>query len=132
VYERFDRNYDVMANVNGLLAEVAAVEGNNQVAERYLMNSYIHLIEVKEPSYYNLTNVTQGLSALYTRKADFEKALYYQKKKEEFNQKKFDQAQRAQANKLEAQYENKRLIADIRDSEQRPSNRRIQLYLLAG
>lgn len=132
VYERFDRNYDVMANVNGLLAEVAAIEGNNQVAESYLMNSYIHLIEVKEPSYYNLTNVTQGLSDLYTRKGDFEKALYYQKKKEEFNQKIFDQAQMAQANKLEAQYENKRLIADIRDSEQRASNRRIQLYLLAG
>ncbi|TYR34730.1 hypothetical protein FXV77_14770 [Sphingobacterium phlebotomi] len=132
VYERFDRNYDVMANVNGLLAEVASIEGNGQVAESYLMNSYIHLIEAKVPSYYNLTNVTQGLSDLYARQGDSQKALYYQKKKEEFNQKIFDQARMAQANKLEAQYENKRLMAEIRDAEQRASNRRIQLYLLAG
>lgn len=132
VYEKFDQNYDVMANVNGLLAEVASVEGNNQVAERYLMDSYIHLIEAKDPSYYNLTNVAQGLSDLYSRNGDLRKALLYQKKKEEFNQQIFDQAQMAQTNKLEAQYENKRLMADIRDSEQRANNRRVQLYLLVG
>ncbi len=132
VYEKFDRNYDVMANVNGLLAEVAALQGNIRVAESYLMNSYIHLIEAKEPSYYNLTNVTQGLSDLYSRTGDFEKALLYQKKKEEFNQKIFDAAEMMQANKLEVQYENKRLVADIKESEQRALNRRIQLLLLGG
>lgn len=132
VYEKFDKNYDIMANVNGLLAEVATLRGNDQAAEQYLMNSYIHLTESKEPSYYNLTNVAQGLSNLYSKTDNFQKALLYQKKKEEFTQKIFDEAEMVQANKLEVQYENKRLIADIKESDQNALDRRIQLLLLGG
>lgn len=132
VYESFDKNYDVMGNVDGLLAEVALMQGNAQVAESYLMNSYIHLMEVQDPSYYTLYNVAQGLSNLHSKLGDFEKALFYQKKKEEFNQKIFDETEMMQTRKLEAQYENKRLLSDIRESKQKAQSRRTQLFLLAG
>src|SRR5690606_20513159 len=132
VYEPFDKNYDIMGNVDGLLAEVALMQGNAEVAESYLMNSYIHLLEVQDPSYYTLYNVAQGLSNLHSKQGDFEKALFYQKKKEEFNQKIFDETEMMQTRRLEAQYENKRLLSDIRESKQKAQSRRTQLFMLAG
>lgn len=132
VYEPFDKNYDIMGNVDGLLAEVASMQGNTQRAESYLMNVYINLLEVQDPSYYTLYNVAQGLSNLHAKNGDFEKALLFQKKKEEFTQKIFDETEMMQARKLEAQYENKRLLSDIRESKQKAQSRRTQLFLLAG
>lgn len=132
VYEPFDKNYDIMGNVDGLMAEVASMQGNTQLAESYLMNSYIHLQEVKDPSYYTLQNIAQGLSDLHAKKGNYERALFFQKKKEEYNQKIFDEAEMMQTRKLEVQYENKRLLNDIHESKLKAQNRRIQLFLLGG
>ncbi|NQD69422.1 hypothetical protein HP439_01620 [Sphingobacterium shayense] len=132
IYLIHDRSYLIMGNVNGLLAEVAKVRGNDQVAESYLMDSYIHLRASKAPSYYALANVTQGLSDFYSERNDFEKALFYQKKKQEFEQKIFDEAEMRQTKRLETQFENKQLQAQIQVAQDRESQRRIQIVLLIG
>ncbi|MGH2622951.1 MAG: helix-turn-helix transcriptional regulator, partial [Sphingobacterium sp.] len=79
-----------------------------------------------------LSNVAQGLSDLFNQIGDYQQALFYQKKKQEYTQKEFDQAEMQQANKLEAQFENKRLLNDIQESRQKALNRMIQLILLTG
>ncbi|MGO1245392.1 MAG: hypothetical protein ACTMH4_15030, partial [Sphingobacterium sp.] len=131
-YLMHDRNYLIMGNVNGLLAEVAKKRGNDLAAESYLMDSYIHLNAAKAPSYYALANVTQGLSDFYNNRDDFEKALFYQQKKQEFNQKIFDEAEMRQAKRLETQFENSRLQAEIQIGKDRERQRRIQVILLIG
>ena len=132
VYERFDRDYQIMANVNGLYAEVALLNGNSDLAERYLLDSYENLNKAEVPAYYSLSNVAQGLSDLFSQMGDYAQALFYQKKKQEYTRKEFDQTEMQQANKLEAQFENKRLLNDIEESKQKALNRRIQLLLLTG
>lgn len=127
-----DKNYVIMGNVNGLLAEVASLQGNSQMAEAYLMDSYIHLTEVTTPSYYTLSNVAQGLSDLHRKRGDYEKALFYQKKKEGFNDKIFNEKQMLEAKKLEAQYENKRLLEDIKLTSEKARGQKVQNILLAG
>lgn len=132
VYEKFDRNYEIMANVNGLSAEVALLNGDTDLAQQYLLDSYENLNKADVPSYYSLSNVAQGLSDLFSQLGDDHQALFYQQKKEEYTRKEFDQTEMLQANKLEAQFENKKLLNDIQESEQKALNRRIQLILLAG
>ncbi|HWV73932.1 MAG TPA: hypothetical protein VN040_19565 [Pseudosphingobacterium sp.] len=127
-----DKNYVIMGNVNGLLAEVASLQGNSQMAEAYLMDSYIHLTALAAPSYYTLSNVAQGLSDLHRKRGDYEKALFYQKKKEGFNNKIFNETQMLAAKKLEAQYENKRLLEDIKLTSEKAKNQQMQNILLTG
>lgn len=131
-YEAFDHNYDIMSNVNGLLAEVASARGDLPTAEMYLLRSYTRLNQLKQPSYYNLVNVSQGLIDLYTKTGELAKALDFHKKKEEYTQEIFDASQIEQANKLESLYENKRLATVIHEAEQAAINRRIQMGLLAA
>lgn len=127
-----DKNYVIMGNVNGLLAELANLQGNSQMAEAYLMDSYIHLTALATPSYYTLSNVAQGLSDLHRKRGDYEKALFYQKKKEGFNDKIFNETQMLAAKKLEAQYENKRLLEDIKQTSEKAKSQQVQNILLAG
>lgn len=131
-YLMHDRNYLIMGNVNGLLAELAKAQGNAHAAESYLMDSYIHLSAAKAPSYYALANVTQGLSDFYSNREDFEKALFYQGKKQEFNQKIFDEAEMRQVKRLETQFENSRLQAEIQMGKDRERQRQIQVILLVS
>lgn len=127
-----DKNYVILGNVNGLLSEVASLQGNSQLAEHYLMDSYIHLSEAPTPSYYTFSNVAQGLSDLHSKRGDYKKALFYQKKKEEFNDKIFNESQMLQAKKLEAQYENDKLLEDIKLATQKAESQKMQSLLLAG
>lgn len=127
-----DKNYTLMGNVNGLLAELAKLQGKDQLAESYLMDSYIHLMEASAPSYYTLSNVAQGLSDLHNKRGDFKKALFYQKKKETFNNKIFDERKMLQTRKLEAQYENDKLLEDIKTAAQRAESQKMQKFLFAG
>jgi len=127
-----DKNYTIMGSVNGLLAEVASLQGNDQLAEAYLMDSYIHLTETTAPSYYTLAHVAQGLSDLHRKRGDYEKALFYQKKKEQFTDTIFNETQMLQTKKLEVQYENKKLLEDIQLSAQKARNQKTQNLLLAG
>lgn len=132
VYQPFDKRYEIMGNVNGLLAEVASMRGADERAERFLMDSYTHLMEVKTPSYYTLSNVAQGLSDLHARRGNHRQALFYQKKKEAFNQRVFNEAEMLNARRLEAQYENEKLIEDVKAAEQTAKSRRMQSWLLGG
>lgn len=127
-----DKNYTIMGSVNGLLAEVASLQGNDQLAEAYLMDSYIHLTETTAPSYYTLAHVAQGLSDLHQKRGDYEKALFYQKKKEQFTDTIFNETQMLQTKKLEVQYENKKLQEDIQLSTQKAKSQKTQNLLLAG
>lgn len=130
VYAEFDHNYDIMANVNGLLAEVASARGNLKSAEHYLLDSYVRLTELSQPSYYNLINVTQGLIDLYTKTGELEEALKFHQQKEEFSKQLFNESQVEQANKLESYYENERLTIKMREAEAAARNRRIHVILL--
>jgi len=132
VYQPFDKSYEIMGNVNGLLAEVASIRGADERAESFLMDSYIQLTAVETPSYYTLSNVAQGLSDLHARRGNHKQALFYQKKKEEFNQRIFNEAEMLNARRLEAQYENKKLVEDIKSAEQTAKSRRVQSWLLGG
>ena len=132
VYQPFDKSYEIMGNVNGLLAEVASMRGADERAESFLMESYIQLTSVETPSYYTLSNVAQGLSDFHARRGNHKQALSYQKKKEEFNQKIFNEAEMFNAKQLEAQFENKKLMEDIDAAEQKAKSRRLQSFLLGG
>lgn len=127
-----DKNYTITGNVNGLLAEIASLQGKSQLAEAYLMDSYTHLTEAATPSYYTLSNVAQGLSDLHNKKGDYKKALFYQKKKEAFNDTIFNESKMLQAKKLEAQYENNKLLEGIKTADQRAKSQKMQKLLLAG
>lgn len=131
-YQLHDKSYEIMGNVNGLLSEVATLRGQDEQAERFLMDSYIRLTEVETPSYYTLSNVAQGLSDLYARRGDHRQALFYQQKKEAFNQQIFNEAEMLNTRRLEAQYENKRLLEQVEAAEQMARNRRMQNWLLGG
>lgn len=132
VYQPFDKSYEIMGNVNGLLAEVAGMRGSDEQAERFLMDSYINLMEVETPSYYTLSNVAQGLSDFHARHGDHKRALFYQQKKEEFNQRIFNEAEMLNARRLEAQFENEKLVEDIKAAEQTAKSRRVQSWLLGA
>src|SRR5690606_36301031 len=105
-YRPYDKSYEIMGNVNGLLSEVASMRGDDERAESFLLESYIQLMEVETPSYYTLSNVVQGLSDLYARRGNHRQALFYQQKKEEFNQRIFNEAEMLTTRRLEPQYEN--------------------------
>uniref|UniRef100_F4CFN2 HTH luxR-type domain-containing protein n=1 Tax=Sphingobacterium sp. (strain 21) TaxID=743722 RepID=F4CFN2_SPHS2 len=127
-----DKNYTITGNVNGLLAEIASLQGKSRLAETYLMDSYTQLTKAATPSYYTFSNVAQGLSDLYAKRGDFKKALFYQKKKEVFTNKIFDERKMLQAKKLEAQYENSKLSEDIKIAAQKADSQRTQNLLLTG
>src|SRR5690606_18102901 len=127
-----DANYTLRGNINGLLSEVATLQGNDRQAEAYLMDSYIHLTEASTPSYYTLTLVAQGLSDLHRKRGDYEKAWFYQQRKERFTDTLFNETQMLQTKKLEAQYENQKLLADIQRNAQKARSQKIQNLLLAG
>src|SRR3546814_10940013 len=89
-------------------------------------------MEVETPSYYTLSNVAHGLSDLHARRGNHKQALLYQKKKEEFNQRIFNEAEMLNAKRLEAQYENRKLVEDVKAAEQTAKNRRVHSWLLGG
>ena len=131
-YQLYDKSYEIMGNVNGLLSEVAKLRGDDRRAESFLMDAYIGLTEAETPSYYTLSNVAQGLSDLYARRGNHRQALFYQQKKEAFNQQIFDEAEMMNTRRLEAQYENTRLLEQVEAAEQMARNRRMQNWLLGG
>ena len=61
------------------------------------------------PDYYTLASISEALSQLYQNNNNFEKALFFKKQKEQYNDKIYDQNQQEQTHKLEAHYENNRI-----------------------
>ena len=76
-----------------------------------------------------MASSSEALSQLYQNNNTFEKALFFKKQKEQYNDKIYDQNQQEQTHKLEAQYENKRIKSEIEVVKEREKNRRIQNYL---
>ncbi|GAA4779040.1 LuxR C-terminal-related transcriptional regulator [Olivibacter ginsenosidimutans] len=127
-----DLNYLIHGNVNGLLAELETHNGNYKQAEIYLQDSYVHLAEAELPQYYALTQVTEGLSRLYEKIGQDQKALSFLRKKEMYNSKLFDQNQIVQSHKLEAQYENQRILLEMKNIKAQQQSRKIQNILYAS
>jgi len=127
-----DLNYLIRGNVNGLLSELAMSNGHYKQAEIYLQDSYIHLSEGELPQYYALTQVTAGLSRLYEQMGQYQKALSFLKKKEMYNNKLFNHNQIIQSHKLEAQYENQRILLEMKNIKAQQHSRKIQSILYAG
>ncbi len=130
--EHQDVNYQIRGNVNGLMAELAKQTGNYDQAETLLLDAYQQTNKAMSPSSYSLMQIANGLSQLYERKGQYEKALYYIKQKEAQNNKIFDQNQVVQAQQLEAKYENKAMRAEMEAVKEREQNRKIQNLLFLG
>jgi len=130
--DKQDFNYLIRGNVNGLLAELAMNKGNYNQAELYLQDSYVHLSAATQPQYYALVQVTEGLSQLYENQGQYEQALSFKKKKENYNNKLFDHNQVLQSHKLEAQYENKQILLEMKNIKAQEQGRKIQQLLYAG
>lgn len=132
VAHSFDKSYEIQGNVNGLLSEIAMMQGNTQDAESFLMDSYLHLKKAAVPAYYTLANVAQGLTQLYEHNGDYKKALFYQKEKLAFKDSVFNQASLQQVKKLEAQFENQRLSEALKTAAKEAKAKRTQNLLLWG
>src|SRR5690606_32213933 len=76
--------------------------------------------------------VTKGLSDFYKARGNFEKALNYLSQKQEYDLKIFDEATMRQTKRLERQFENKQLQAEIRGSRDREKQRQIQIIMLVS
>ena len=124
-----DASSSVKANADGLLAQLAIRQGDFNKAEKLLVDAYSDMEKQSSPDYHTLASISEALSQFYQNNNNFEKALFFKKQKEQYNDKIYDQNQQEQTHKLEAQYENKRIKSEIEVVKEREKNRRIQNYL---
>lgn len=127
-----DFNFQIRGSVSGLLSELAIAAGDLEGAEAYLLDSYRQMSGAAAPSYYALQQTAEGLSRLYERQGDFERALWFRKKREEFSNEVFDRQQIRQSHSLEAAFKNKELTQQMAIVEERARSRRVQNFLYAG
>lgn len=120
---------EVKASSLGLLSEYALRNGNNALAEMYLLEAYDLMKADKDPYYYTLTNITQSLSNFYKKQGNFEKALDFQKEVTEYTNKNFNQEQALSAQKLEIQFETEKKNNEVKILKEREASRKVQNYL---
>lgn len=130
--ENLDFDFQIRGNVNGLMAELASQAGDLNRAEEYLLDAYRQINAAKSPPNYSLMQITNGLSQLYERMGRYDKALHYSKLKEKYSNHIFDEDQIIQAQRLEAQYENKAILAEMEVVKERERNRKVQNLLFLG
>lgn len=128
----FDKSHEIRSNINGLLSEIAIQQNDYTKAEQLLLEAYNHLKTAASPSFYALSNISNGLSNLYERIGKHEQALFFLKEKQQADYVFFNQAQALQATKLEAQYENNRLTESIKLVEQKAQSQRMLNLLMIG
>lgn len=130
--EKFDKSYEIQGNINGLLAEIAIRKNDSMEAEQLLLEAYNHLKNAPSPSFYALSNISNGLSNFYEKNGKPEQALFFLKEKQQYDQVFFNQEQTHQTTKLEAQYENQRLIENVKLVEQKAKSQKTLNILLTG
>lgn len=120
---------EVKASGLGLLSEYALRNGNNALAETYLLEAYDLMKTDQDPYYYTLTNITQSLSNFYKKQGNFEKALDFQKEVTEYSNKNFNQEQALNAQKLEIQFETEKKDNEVQILKEKEASRKVQNYL---
>lgn len=130
--EALDFDFQIRGNVNGLMAELASQAGNLNRAEEYLLDAYRQVSTAKSPPNYSLMQITNGLSQLYEQMGRYAEALRYSKLREKYNSLIFDENRVIQAQRLEAQYENKAILAEMEVVKEREKNRKVQNLLFLG
>ncbi len=98
-------NQQLQAANYGILSDLALLDNNPEKAEKYLLQAQATLL-TQQPVYYPLmSKIAYELANLYEQQGKLSKALEYQKKLTEYNNKLFDQDQAETARKLEAEYQ---------------------------
>jgi Tetratricopeptide repeat len=122
---------EVIASSLGILSEYARRDNNHALEEQYLLDAYAVMKTEDPPYYYTMINVVKGLSLLYKRIGDFQRALEYQEKVTEYSNKNFSEKQAQNAQKLEIQYETEKKDNEMRILKEREKSRMLQNYLYA-
>lgn len=98
-------NHNHVASANGLLAEIALQNGNNEEAKKHLITA------LAESEYDDVTDpqiklsIFENLSQLFQNENNYKDAIFYQKKYIETFKHIYDQKNAALGKKLEIQYE---------------------------
>jgi DNA-binding CsgD family transcriptional regulator len=122
-------NQEVIASSLGILSEYAKRDGNDALAENYLLEAY-KVMKTEQPLYYyTMINVLQGLSLFYEQKHNYKKAVDFQKEITQYSNENFNQEQALNAQKLEIQYETEKKDTEMRILKEREQSRRMQNYL---
>lgn len=98
-------NHDHVASANGLLAEIALQNGDQETAKRYLLTALAEseYDKVADPTI--KLSIFENLSRLFENENNFKEAIFYQKAYLETFKQIYDQKNTALGKKLELQYE---------------------------
>lgn len=129
VLKNTPNSQDVVASSLGILSEYAQREGNEALAENYLLEAYQVMKTDQNPANYTMINVVQALSALYAAKGNYRKALEFEKEVTVYNKKNFNQQQALNTQKLEIQYETEKKNSEMQILKEQEKSRRLQNYL---
>lgn len=122
----------VIASCYGILSDIAMMQNNAKLAENYLNNAYSIMLTEEKPYYYTMINIVRGLSNLYKYNGDYKKALEFQEKVTEYNNKLFNQSKAEKVKKLEAQYESKKKDQEMIVLQERTKSHKRQQLLYFG
>ena len=119
-------------NVYGIKSGFAKKEGNQALAEQYLLQGLAQLVS-SNGNYYRLEYVVnKDLADLALQKSDVKAALSYQQRAEELLKKSFNEQQLFNAQKLEVQYETEKKDKELQLLKEREAFSRKQNYLYGG
>ncbi|MGQ7854575.1 helix-turn-helix transcriptional regulator [Pedobacter sp. WC2501] len=123
---------EIRASSLGILSEYAKRDKNLVMTEGYLQESYSIMKSQQSPYYYTLINIVTALATFYEQNGNYVKALEFQKKATEYNNKLFDQKQALNAQKLEVQYETEKKNNEVKLLKQSEKYAQQQKYLYFG
>lgn len=128
-----DFNYELRANVLGIRSQIALEEKQFDQAEFYLRAALSKLShESKRPAYYTLFNIVNGLEELYKETGDYKNALYFADQKLHYQKKMFDESTAGNIRSLEAKFENEKIANQLKVSEDKSEQRKVQNYMLTA
>lgn len=98
-------NHDHVASADGLLAEIALKNGNQEEAKKHLLSALVEseYDKVTDPNI--KLSIFENLSQLFQNENNFKEAIFYQKAYLETFKQVYDQKSAALGKKLEIQYE---------------------------
>ncbi|WP_018676401.1 hypothetical protein [Riemerella columbina] len=121
---------EILANAMGIEASIAMDEKRWDRAEKLFQNAYTMLLNHKPPLYYTLTNISEGLTQLYTQQGNYQKALYYKEQQKTFQDSIYRKQQIENTYKTEALYKNKQIKRELEITQQTAEARQTRNYLL--
>ena len=119
-------------NIFGIKSGFAKIEGNQALAEQYLLQGLSQLINANG-NYFRLEyTLNKDLAQLAQNRNDLKAALTYQNRAEELLKKSFNEQQLFNAQKLEVQYETAKKDQELQLLKEREAFNRKQKYLYGG